>query len=140
MAINRYDQRKAYEEEEANAIGTEYLRADLMPAVSASVKGDLVRYTDLRIVFYQTRSQDKLRRANAEMTTLQTKMWSTVSKQGLLQPSPMTSLVVSGMNDILNSQGYTKASWWNRIPVLSMVLTSYYRDLRKHSGRVRCSD
>ena len=32
MALNRYDQRKNYEEEEANAIGTEYLRADLLPA------------------------------------------------------------------------------------------------------------
>lgn len=117
MAISRYDQRKAYEEEEANAIGTEYARADLMPAVSESVKGDLKRYTDLRIAFYQIRSQEKLRSANTEMTALQAKMWATVSKQGLLEPNPLTSLVVSGMNDVLNSQGYTQASWWNRIPV-----------------------
>jgi hypothetical protein len=32
MAANRYDQRKNLEEAEANAIGTEYLRADLLPA------------------------------------------------------------------------------------------------------------
>ena len=32
MAVSRYDQRKAYEEEEANAIGTEYVRTDLLPA------------------------------------------------------------------------------------------------------------
>src|SRR6516225_4421040 len=32
MAISRYDQRKDYEEQEANAIGTEYVRADLLPA------------------------------------------------------------------------------------------------------------
>src|SRR5262245_39386254 len=32
MAVNRYDQRKNYEEAEANAIGTEYARADLLPA------------------------------------------------------------------------------------------------------------
>jgi hypothetical protein len=31
MAINRYEQRKNYEEAEANAIGTEYVRADLLP-------------------------------------------------------------------------------------------------------------
>lgn len=117
MAISRYDQRKTYEEEEANAIGTEYARADLMPAVSESVKDDLKRYTDLRIAFYQIRSQEKLRSANTEMTALQAKMWATVSKQGLLEPNPLTSLVVSGMNDVLNSQGYTQASWWNRIPV-----------------------
>src|SRR5215475_4626937 len=35
MAVSRYDQRKNYEEEEANAIGTEYLRATLLPAAQA---------------------------------------------------------------------------------------------------------
>src|SRR5215475_5662383 len=32
MAVNRYDLRKNYEEQEANAIGTEYFRASLLPA------------------------------------------------------------------------------------------------------------
>ena len=36
MATTRYDQRKNLEEEEANAIGTEYLRADLLPASDAA--------------------------------------------------------------------------------------------------------
>src|SRR5579862_5287108 len=36
MAIGRYDQRKNYEEEEANAIGTEYVRADLLPPAAAA--------------------------------------------------------------------------------------------------------
>ena len=35
MAISRYDQRKNYEEAEANAIGTEYVRAGLLPAADA---------------------------------------------------------------------------------------------------------
>jgi hypothetical protein len=26
------------------------------------------------------------------------------------------ALAVAGMNDVLNSQGYTQAAWWNRIP------------------------
>ena len=36
MAVNRYDQRKNYEEQEANAIGTEYVRADLLPQADAA--------------------------------------------------------------------------------------------------------
>src|SRR5271163_3280471 len=35
MAISRYDQRKNLEEAEANAIGTSYVRADLMPQSAA---------------------------------------------------------------------------------------------------------
>ena len=36
MAVNRYDQRKNYEEAEANAIGTEYVRANLLPAAGVA--------------------------------------------------------------------------------------------------------
>src|SRR5437764_918828 len=36
MATNRYDQRKNFEEAEANAIGTEILRADLLPPADAA--------------------------------------------------------------------------------------------------------
>jgi len=30
--------------------------------------------------------------------------------------------VVAGMNDVLNSQGYTQAAWWNRIPMAAWGL------------------
>ncbi|MBV8794983.1 MAG: hypothetical protein JO136_08590, partial [Hyphomicrobiales bacterium] len=36
MAVSRYDQRKNLEEAEANAIGTEYVRTDLMPETAAA--------------------------------------------------------------------------------------------------------
>ena len=45
MAVGRYDQRKNYEEEEANAIGTEYSRADLLPDdTAAKVRTLLSKY------------------------------------------------------------------------------------------------
>jgi hypothetical protein len=47
MAVSRYDQRKNYEEAEANAIGTEFLRADLLPSeVAARVRQLLKMYVD----------------------------------------------------------------------------------------------
>src|SRR5258708_30317122 len=53
MAASRYDQRKNYEEQEANAIGTEYVRADLLsPADAAKVRALLRSYLDQRILFY----------------------------------------------------------------------------------------
>jgi len=53
MAITRYDQRKNDEEAEANAIGTEYLRAALLPTADAErAKALLRQYTDQRISFY----------------------------------------------------------------------------------------
>jgi protein-S-isoprenylcysteine O-methyltransferase Ste14 len=32
------------------------------------------------------------------------------------------ALTVSGMNDAVNSEGYTQAAWWNRIPIAAWVL------------------
>jgi hypothetical protein len=117
MAINRYDQRKNLEEEEANAIGTEYLRADLFPAADAAkVKGLLERYTEQRIAFYVTRDLDEYRQIVARTAKLQAEMWSAVQAPAVAQPTPLSALAVAGMNDVLNSQGYTQAAWWNRIP------------------------
>ena len=66
MAISRYDQRKNLEEAEANAIGTEYLRADLLPAADgARVRALLKQYTDHRIEYYRTSTPRRLRRSTA---------------------------------------------------------------------------
>jgi hypothetical protein len=123
MAITRYDQRKAYEEEEANAIGTEYLRADLLPAADgAAVRGLLRNYLDQRILFYTIKDEQELPQINARTAQLQTELWSAVKGPASAQPTPIVALVVAGMNDVLNSQGYTQAAWWNRIPLAAWGL------------------
>ena len=117
MAINRYEQRKNYEEAEANAIGTEYVRADLLPAADAQrLRALLAKYTDQRILFYETRDEQRLSRVNSDTAQLQTQLWALVATQAMTQQTPIIALTVSGMNDVLNSQGYTQAAWWNRIP------------------------
>ena len=45
MAIERYDMRKRYEEAEANAIGMEYVRAELLPAADVAPLRALLRTT-----------------------------------------------------------------------------------------------
>ncbi len=123
MVVSRYDQRKNYEEAEANAIGTEYVRAGLLPAAdAASVRALLKKYVDQRVLFYTTRSARRLEQINATTAQLQTDLWSAVQARAAAQPTPIVALVVSGMNDVLNSQGYTQAAWWNRIPIAAWCL------------------
>jgi hypothetical protein len=117
MAISRYDQRKNYEEAEANAIGTEYLRADLLPAADrANVRALLRDYLDQRILFYETREESALGQIDSNTARLQTELWSAVRIPVGSQQTAVLAMVLSGMNDVLNSQGYTQAAWWNRIP------------------------
>ncbi|MFZ1641246.1 MAG: hypothetical protein WAV07_07350 [Candidatus Contendobacter sp.] len=123
MAISRYDQRKNLEEAEANAIGTEYVRADLLPAADAANLRALLRnYLDQRVLFYMTHEGQPLAEINARTTQLQTDLWSAVRAPAAAQPTPIVALVVSGMNDVLNSQGYTQAALWNRIPTAAWGL------------------
>ena len=123
MAVSRYDQRKTLEEAEANAIGTEYLRADLLSGTDAARVRDLLRsYLDQRICFYTARDEHELGRINVATAQLQTELWSTVQARAAASPTPMVALTVWGMNDVLNSQGYTQAAWWNRIPVAAWGL------------------
>lgn len=123
MAVSRYDQRKNDEEEEANAIGTEYVRADLLPATEAAkVKQLLTQYTGQRLLFYTVRNHQQLDAINNETTRLQNEMWSTVQSVARTQQTPVVALAVAGMNDVLNRQGYTQAAWWNRIPTGAWVL------------------
>jgi len=120
MASTRYDQRKNYEEEEANAIGTEYVRADLLPAPEAERIRELLRsYLDQRILFYTTHG-DNLRSINATTARLQAELWDAVKTPA--GRSAVEALTISGMNDVLNSQGYTQAAWRNRIPPASWGL------------------
>jgi hypothetical protein len=123
MAIGRYDQRKNYEEEEANAIGTEYVRVEMLaPADAAKIRGLLSKYLDQRVLFYQTRDANHLRQINSDTAQLQNQMWSAIRSAALSQPSALSALAASGMNDVLNTQGYTQAAWWNRIPITAWVL------------------
>lgn len=123
MAIGRYDQRKNYEEAEANAIGTEYVRADLLPTDNAQrVRALLKEYVDDRILFYRTRDQQQLQQVNERTTQVQSDLWSAVVPPANSQPTPVIALAVAGMNDVLNSQGYTQAAWWNRIPTGAWIL------------------
>lgn len=123
MAISRYDQRKNLEEEEANAIGTEYVRAELLPVADGAKVGALLKnYLDQRLLFYQIHDEHRLQQINAATSQLQSELWAAVRMPASAQPTPVNALAVSGMNDVLNSQGYTQAAWWNRIPIAAWGL------------------
>ena len=123
MAVSRYDQRKNCEEAEANAIGTEYLRADLLPAANAvRAHSLLVAYGEQRIAHYEESDSARLKQIDAETARVQSQLWAAVAGAAATTPSATMMLVASGMNDVINTQGYTQAAWWNRIPVAAWAL------------------
>ena len=76
-AASRFDQRRSLIVEEANAIGTAYLRIDLLPAASQpEMRDSFRRYLDARLAAY--RAIPDLEAVNAELaraTALQQEIW-----------------------------------------------------------------
>lgn len=79
-AATRLDVRRAQIVEEANAIGTAWLRLDVLPAdAQPRVRDALRRYTDHRIAVYRAFSQSGIDVARAEFarsTALQHDVWT----------------------------------------------------------------
>ncbi|WP_321920476.1 bestrophin-like domain [Paraburkholderia tropica] len=138
MAVSRYDQRKNFEEEEANAIGTQYLRVELLGESRATTIKALLRvYVQLRIEYYKTRDPRELEIINAKTAELQGQLWTGVREPAIAQPTPIAALTVSGMNDVINTQGYTQAAWVNRIPVSAwtlMIAIAFFSNLMQGYG------
>jgi hypothetical protein len=90
MATNRYDQRKNFEEAEANAIGTEILRADLLPtADAATVRKLLGDYLDQRILFYLNKDDAVRTQIDQRASQLQADLWAAVRGPAAAQPTPV---------------------------------------------------
>jgi hypothetical protein len=122
MAVSRYDLRQIAESAEADAIGTEYARADLLPPSEAETTRQLLRsYLTERLLFFGARDRDRFRQIDERTTRLQQQMWA-VMRTPAVQPNQFTALAVSGMNDVLSSQSNTQAAWWNRIPAEAWAL------------------
>jgi hypothetical protein len=116
MAVTRYDQRKNYEEAEANAIDTAFLRADLLPSDDAAHLRDLLKkYLDLRIAFYAADPQ-RIAKITADTANMQDKLWQAILPAANAHPTPIAALAVAGINDVFGAQGNAQAAWLNRLP------------------------
>ena len=100
MAIGRYDLRKTDEEAEANAIGTEYVRADLLPANdAATIRALLRKYLDQRILFYRANAEQEFQQINALTAQLQNELWSAIRGPAAAQPTPVIALAVASRRE-----------------------------------------
>lgn len=125
MALDRYEQRKDLESAETAAINTAWLRAELLPAEDTrQVRALLVRYLDTRIAYYSTRMPSRIAEALAGSRQLQAELWSAVSVHAKANPTSLTALAVSAVDEVVTSAGDSEAAWNNRIPGTAWLMMS----------------
>jgi hypothetical protein len=123
MAASRYDQRKGAEAVEANSIGTEILRTELLPAPDAArARTLLIAYLNQRVLFFEYGDAKHQAVIDHMTDQLSDQMWAAVRTPATAQPTPVAALVVGGMNNVIDARGFTQAAIWNRIPPAAWVL------------------
>jgi hypothetical protein len=104
-AAERFDRRKQLIVEESNAIGTAYLRIDLLPqAVQPALRQDFRRYLDTRIAFYRSLETPEVATAHKiESERLQNSIWTQAVSAASQMSSPApTMLVVTSLNAMID--------------------------------------
>ncbi len=104
MATARFDARKHAVIDEANAIGTAWLRASLLPAPHAEeVQSLLARYVAVRVEAARSTSAAEVSRAITESKSLQDQLWQHATEMGLAAPrSVPVGLFVEALNHVID--------------------------------------
>jgi len=125
LAVGRYEDRRAATVTEANAIGTTYLRAQLIaePARTRSL-GLLREYTDRALqVSREIPNSSGMRRTTAAEGVLQRRLWRVAGQA--IASAPLASaprLYVDSLNATIDSQSARLSALTNRVPGAVLAL------------------
>ncbi len=123
MAVNRYDLRKQLEVDEANAIGTTWLRTSTLEEPARTSARNLLRaYVPLRIGLPNVGTDPTSISAANRMADLQAQLWEVASTAANSRPDPVRALFLSTVNESIDLSEKRTAALENRIPNLAWIM------------------
>ena len=128
MAAARFDARRQQILDEANAIGTTYLRTSLLPEPhKAKAAAALREYVDARIEFYDAGTDlTRLRQAAQRAEKLHAELWDVATTAGRDDPRAVTTgLFIASLNSVIDMHASRVAALQNRVP-LGIFLMLYF--------------
>jgi len=100
---SRFSELKHVVLDEANAIGTTYLRADLLPKTDRAVVRELLRdYVNLRIEAVQSDSDERIEQAIRRTEQIHSELWSRAVEIAAQEPTPVIALFVQSLNVLID--------------------------------------
>jgi len=126
MAIGRHETRRQLVIEEANSIGTTWLRADLLPEIQrGEAKTLLRRYAETRLEAHETLKRDGdpagiLR----EISDLHTRLWANAVAACRQAPSPLLAPYLTTLNQTIELHASRIAALRNHVPLAVWFLLS----------------
>jgi len=126
IALDRFNSRSLAVVDEANAIGTAYLRSGLLADGPRPEARKLFReYAGVRARMNALSWNQKEERSalGAETLRLQDRLWSQAAEASLLAPSPATTgLYVQALNEMIDAYGSYSAEIDRHVPELVLLL------------------
>lgn len=124
MAVSRFEIRRDLVLKEANAVGTTWLRASLLPEVhQAPVKDLLRRYVDVRLK-YEPLVRDPAMLAEAMRLSgeIENELWKHAEAAAQAAPTPITATFIVTLNEMIDTDAERIGAGRNRIPGLVVTL------------------
>lgn len=124
MAADRHAMRRAAAVDEANAIGTFWLRTSLVPEPTRSaMQSRLLRYVDAHLE-HRASGTDPVRTAalEQEIAAIQTQLWALFEEDARRDPEAQrVRLLAASLNEMIDDGAVVLAAKENRIPPVLFV-------------------
>ncbi len=122
FAAGRFNDRVQLIVAEANAIGTAWLRCDLLSEDQrVALHRLLADYTDQKVLFYEAEDMEEQRASAAQSEVIQGKMWAIVASGAKAQPILANSLLPP-FNDLMDLHAARLAAATRHIPGMLLLL------------------
>jgi hypothetical protein len=124
MAVGRYDTRRSLAVDEANSIGTTWLRASfLSDAHHKEAKELLQEYTHLRLEAAKIPDDEAgLRHLFNRSNEIQSRLWQIADTEVAASPGPVSMSFVTTLNETIDLQTSRRAAGQNRVPTAVWLL------------------
>ena len=121
IAQDRFEARRHATLDEANTIGTAWLRTGLAGTSGNPIAGLIEEYARARLAYLEAASPDAATGALAHANTLQNELWQRTLPLLAAMPAPLASQLVSSLNDMFDAELVQRYSMESRVPTETML-------------------
>jgi len=124
FAQSRYETRRLEVVEEANSIGTAWLRAKLVGGEEGeAIAAEIADYARARLDYTRADFGSDEHKLIDRTNALQSQMWQTVTPLARRTPTPVVTSLVTALNDMFDQSLVQRTAFESRVPqVLSIML------------------
>jgi hypothetical protein len=122
IAQDRFEARRQATLDEANTIGTAWLRTGLAATSGKPIAGLIEEYARGRLAYLVATSPEAAARALAHTNTLQNKIWQSTLPVLAAMPPTLAPVLVSSLNDMFDASLVQRYSMESRAPTETMLV------------------